>query len=44
VLCTTLGREAEGSHGRSKEIIETNPGNRATMGLMSYPMDMATTP
>ena len=30
-LCTTLGREAEKSHGRNREIIETKPGNEATM-------------
>ena len=30
-LCTTLGREAEESHGRNEGIIETKPGNRATM-------------
>jgi len=30
-LCTTLGREAAESHGRNREIIETKPGNTATM-------------
>jgi len=37
VLCTTLGREADESHRRSKEIIEIKPGTRATKRFMIQP-------